>query len=312
MMNVQQAKQLIRGPMVAVATPFKDNYELDVDALRHNVRFMIDHGIVRGRGNLLVAGAGGEFPVLSREERMQVMRVAVEAAKGQVPVMTSTQHTDIRETIALAKYAESVGVEGIQVAPTYYYEPTEDDVVRLFSAVSESIKNIPMMIYNTWWSTPHMTPKLLHRLAAIPNCVSLKWSAPSLGQFYDGLWEFSDTFAIVDNNFGLLISHPLGATAWITHLSGFYPQFTLSIQDALDAGDYKKVAALQKGFKREWLTWRHHVEAYTGGEGAFIKAAMQICGLPAGPVRSPSKSVSKELYEEGRQLLLKWHVPGVK
>jgi 4-hydroxy-tetrahydrodipicolinate synthase len=311
-MNVEQAKKLIRGPMVAVATPFKDNYELDTDGLRRNIRYMIDNGVKRGRGVLLVAGAGGEFPVMSREERMTVMRVAVEAAQGQVPVMTSTQHTDIRETLELAKYAEAVGIEGIQVAPTYYYEPTDDDIVRLFEAVSRVIKDMPMLIYNTWWSTPHMKPALLRRLAQIPNAVALKWSAPTLGQFYEGLWEFADTFAIVDNNFGILISHPLGATSWITHLTGFFPQYSLQIQDALDAGDYKKVAELQKGFKREWLTFRHHVEAYTGGEGAFIKAAMQVCGLAAGPVRPPSKSVSKELYEECRQLLLKWKVPGAK
>ena len=157
-----------------------------------------------------------------------------------------------------------------------------------------------------------MSPALLRRLAQIPNVVSLKWSAPSLVQFYEGLWELSDTFAIVDNNFGILISHPLGATGWITHLAGFWPEYTLSIQDALDAGDYKKVAELQRGFKREWLAWRRRVEAETGGEGAFIKAAMQICGLPAGPVRPPSQSISKELYEEGRRLLLKYRVPGAK
>ncbi len=311
-MNVTQAKQVIRGPMIAVATPFKDNYDLDTDALRHNVRLMIDRGIKRGRGVLLVGGAGGEFPALSREERMEVMRVAVEAARGEAPVFTSTQHSDVRETIALAKYAESVGVEGIQVGPTYYYGTMDDDVVRLFELVSKQVKNIPMMIYNTWWNAPHMKPALLQRLAEIPNVVSLKWSAPSIVEFYQGLWDFSDKFAIVDNNFMVLVSHPLGATSWITHIAGFWPEFSLSIQDALDKKDYAKVGELQRGFKNEWLDFRRHVEAVTAGEGAFIKAAMRLCGIPAGPIRLPSQSISGALYEEGRQLLLKWKVPGAK
>jgi len=311
-MNVAQAKQLIRGPMVAVATPFKENYDLDADALRHNIRLMIDRGLKNGRGVLLVGGAGGEFPALNREERMEVMRVSVEAARGEAPVFTSTQHSDVRETIALAKYAESVGVQGIQVGPTYYYGTQDDDVVRLFELVSKQVKNIPIMIYNTWWNAPHMKPALLQRLAEIPNVVSLKWSAPSVVEFYQGLWDFSDKFAIVDNNFMVLVSHPLGATAWITHIGGFWPEFSLSIQDALDKKDYVKVAELQRGFKNEWLAFRRHVEAVTAGEGAFIKAAMQICGIPAGPIRPPSQSVSGALYEEGRQLLLKWKVPGAK
>jgi len=311
-MNVAQAKQLIRGPMIAVATPFKENFDLDTDALRHNIRLMIDRGIVRGRGVLLVGGAGGEFPALSREERMEVMRVSVEAARGQVPVFTSTQHSDVRETAALAQFAESAGVEGIQVGPTYYYGTQEEDVVRLFELVSKQVKQIPIMVYNTWWNAPHMKPALLQRLAEIPNVVSLKWSAPSIVEFYQGLWDFSDKFAIVDNNFMVLVSHPLGATSWITHLASFWPEYTLSIQTALEAGDYKKVADIQRGFKSEWLGWRHKVEAVTAGEGAFIKAAMRICGIPAGPIRLPSQSISGALYEEGRQLLLKYHVPGAR
>jgi dihydrodipicolinate synthase/N-acetylneuraminate lyase len=243
---------------------------------------------------------------------MEVMRVSVEAARGQAPVFTSTQHSDLRETLALAQYAESVGVNGIQVGPTYYYGTQPEDVVRLYRTVSEAVKAIPIMVYNTWWNAPHMEPALLKRLAGLPNVVSLKWSAPSIGQFLAGLWELTDDFAIVDNNFLPLVSHPLGATGWITHIAGFWPEYSLSIQDALDAGDYKRVAELQRGFKHDWLIFRQHVEAETAGEGAFIKAAMQICGIPAGPIRPPSRSIGGALYEEGRQLLLKYRVPGAK
>lgn len=310
-MNVAEAKQLIRGPMIAVATPFKENLDLDTDALRHNVRLMIDRGIVKGRGVLLVGGAGGEFPALNRQERMEVMRVAVEAAQGQVPVFTSTQHSDIRETLVLARYAESVGIGGIQVGPTYYYGAQPEDTVRLYRTVAGAVKDIAIMVYNTWWNSPHMAPALLKRLAELPNVVSLKWSAPSMVQFFEGLCELSELFAIVDNNLMALLSHPLGATGWITHIAGFWPEYSLSIQAALDAGDYRKAAELQRGFKFEWLQFRHHVEAETAGEGAFIKLAMHICGIPTGSVRPPSKGVSGELYEQGRQLLLKYRVPGV-
>ena len=61
-MDVQWAKATFRGPMVSVATPFTDDYELDLGALRENIRFMIDRGLKAGRGVLLVAAAGGEFP----------------------------------------------------------------------------------------------------------------------------------------------------------------------------------------------------------------------------------------------------------
>ena len=70
--DVQQAKILFSGPMVAVATPFTPELELDLDALRSNIRFMVDLGVRQGQGVLLVAAAGGEFPMLSMEERKEV------------------------------------------------------------------------------------------------------------------------------------------------------------------------------------------------------------------------------------------------
>ena len=48
-----------------------------------------------GKGTLLVGGAGGEHPTMNVDERKAVMSAAVEAAKGQVPVLTSIQHTDV-------------------------------------------------------------------------------------------------------------------------------------------------------------------------------------------------------------------------
>ena len=69
-MDVKQAKQLIRGPMVAVATPFKQNLELDKDALQHNIRFMVDRGIKRGRGVLWwAAPAASSRPSVARSAR---------------------------------------------------------------------------------------------------------------------------------------------------------------------------------------------------------------------------------------------------
>ena len=61
-MDVQQAKTVFRGPMVSVATPLTPGLELDLEALRSNIRFMVDRGVRHGQGVLLVAAAGANFP----------------------------------------------------------------------------------------------------------------------------------------------------------------------------------------------------------------------------------------------------------
>ena len=132
----ENIKEWLCGPMVAVATPFKENFDLDLKSLAGNIRFMIDRGVVTGKGTLLVGGAGGEHPTMNIDERKAVMSAAMEAAKGQVPVLTSIQHTDVRAVLELAEHATEIGLYGVQLGPTYYYEPSEADVIRLFEYVS--------------------------------------------------------------------------------------------------------------------------------------------------------------------------------
>src|SRR4029077_8692758 len=130
-------------------------------------------------GVLLVGGAAGEFPTLSNEERRTVMRASVEAARGRVPVMTSIQHTDVREVVDLVRYAGDVGIDGVQLGATYYYPATEDDMFRLVDLVSDATA-IPLMIYSTWWEGGIvMTSSTLRRLAEIEHVEAVKWSAPT-------------------------------------------------------------------------------------------------------------------------------------
>ena len=98
MIDVREAKELFRGPMVSVATPFTPRFDLDLDALRDNIEFMLDRGMATGKGVLLVAAAGGEFPMLTMEERKEVIRASVEAAAGRIPVAASVQFDGTRRS----------------------------------------------------------------------------------------------------------------------------------------------------------------------------------------------------------------------
>ena len=175
-MNPGHIRSWLRGPVVAVATPFKEDFSLDLDALRNNIRFMIRGGIKTGQGALLVAAAGGEHPLLNPQERMDIMNASVEAAAGEVPVLSSIQHTDMRVIVQLARHASKVGILGAQLSPTYYYLPSEGDVLRLFQHVA-SESDVTLMIYHTWRRSFSMSLNLLEQLAEIPSVRAVKWSA---------------------------------------------------------------------------------------------------------------------------------------
>ena len=293
----ENIKEWLCGPMVAVATPFKENFDLDLKSLAGNIRFMIDRGVVTGKGTLLVGGAGGEHPTMNIDERKAVMSAAMEAAKGQVPVLTSIQHTDVRAALELAEHATEIGLHGVQLGPTYYYEPSEADVIRLFEYVSAG-SDVNLMIYHTWWEGLTMSIDLINRLCQIKNVNAMKWSAPDPQLYREGLVNFAEELAIIDNGGEHIWSNVLGATGFITHLSGFWPEYPSEIWQLLKNSDYETAKARLGDFKWKWRKWIIKGFQETGGEGPFIKAAMERVGLPAGPPRPPSIRPPEHLMAE--------------
>jgi 1-pyrroline-4-hydroxy-2-carboxylate deaminase len=294
--------------VVAVPTPFHGDFSLDLDGLAANLREIVSRGVTRGDGVLLVAGAAGEFPSLSREERIAVMRASVAAASG-TPVATSIQHTDWRETVELARAAEGEGVEVAQLGVPYYYNATADDLVRLIEAVGAA-SSIPVMIYSTWWEGGlDMDGALLRRLADLPNVQALKWSAPGYDRFTDGVAAVADRLAVIDNQAMHVWGHILGATGFVTHISNFWPEYPLEIWRALERRAYGEIPAILGRFKWAWSRWAGAVQAETGGEGPFIKAAMDEAGLAGGMPRAPAVLPSPRLLGELRSLFAEAGVP---
>jgi 4-hydroxy-tetrahydrodipicolinate synthase len=307
-MNVREAKQLFRGPMVSVATPFTSAFELDLDSLRRNIEFMLQRGMKTGRGVLLVAAAGGEFPMLSMEERTQVIRASVAAAAGRIPIATSIQFDGTRETIELARYAHEAGASLGQLSAPSYYPPPAEDIYELFAAVSRE-SDLPLMIYNNWWTTPNMNVAMVERLARLPNVVALKWSAQEANDYTTGLHRFSEHLAVIDNHGMEVWSHLLGAVGFITHQSNFWPEYPLALWELLEARDYQGAVAKLAQFNWAWHEWAEQVGQETEGEGPFIKAAMEQVGLPAGPPRPPARPVSERLREQLGRLFGEAGVP---
>ncbi len=305
---IEKAREWLVGPMVAVATPFNEDYSLDLDALRDNIRFMIDGGVRTGNGTLLVGGAGGEHPAMNVDERKAVMDLSMEAANGEVPVATSVQHTDTRVTVDLAQHASAAGLQGVQLGPTYYYVPTEGDVSRLFELVA-SESDVMLMIYHTHWEGLTMSMGLLSELADMPTVGALKWSAPTIDMLEEGLKKFSSKLSIIDNAGKHVLSHQLGARGFITHLSGFWPDYPSDIWRLLEDLDYVGAERLLEEFKYPWLEWRNEVASVTGGEGPFIKAAMEEVGLRVGPPRPPSTRAPESFLPALRELLKKAGTP---
>jgi 4-hydroxy-tetrahydrodipicolinate synthase len=311
-MDITAVKQTLRGPMVPVLTHYNDDHSIDHSAIRDNVRTLVSRGLVRGQGVLLAAGAGGDFPMLTLDERKQVAKTVVEAAEGRTPVVVGAQDTNVSNSIALARWAEEIGAFGIQLSPTYYYPANEETTTRVFEAVHEATRRIVIMIYNTHWEGYDMPLDLVTRLAELPRCRSLKWSTPDSTRYMRGIARFAEQLAVVDNQGMYIMNHLLGGVGFITHLCTVWPEHELSIWKYLEAKDYPAAQKKVTDITSVWNEVYGKLCLATGAEGPGVKAALDLCGRRGGPSRLPIRALNDAERKTLRAALVRMGVPGVK
>ena len=205
----------LQGCYVTIPTMFRDpDLEVDLDAIRRHVRFLIEGGLTTGNAVLLAGGAAGDFSTLTFDERVAVAEAVVDEAAGRVPIAMGGQTTSTHELVRLARAAERVGAEYLQVSPPFYFGHTEGDFEEHIRAAADSA-DVGLIVYNTFWTSLGLSGAMVERLAEIPNVVSLKWSTPDTGamEFEQIVSRFSERFAIIDNQMRYVISHILGARA---------------------------------------------------------------------------------------------------
>ena len=313
MPDIAQVKRALRGPMLPVITNLNRDLSIDHAAIRENVRFVIDRGVTRGQGVLLAVGAGGDFPMLTLDERKAAGRTIVEAAQGQVPVIVGAQDTNPAVSIEMAKWSEQIGADAVQVSAGYYYASSDEDCLRYFQAVHDATSTIGLMIYNIHWEGYNLSLAQVARLAELPRCVALKWSTPDGSDSYvRGVHRFADRFAVVDNQGLAVMNHLLGGTGFITHLATIWPEHQVEQWRLLEAGDYVAAQKMQTEAKWPWSEFRQKMWRRTAAESPVVKAALELCGRPGGPNRLPNRSLNAEERTELRELLKRIGVPTLK
>jgi len=309
-MKISEVKKVMRGPLAPVLTVYREDLSLDLDATQENVDQQIRRGMAKGKGILLAAGAGGDFPLLSHEERKAVIKAVAEAAGDRGTVLGTAQSPLTQEAIELAQWSQEVGCYGIQLSPTWYYPPNEDQVYAHLKAVAESI-DICVMIYHTPWLGSQINTDLFLRLAQeLPNMRAIKWSSQDASEVMSGYIELSDTYAMINNHPSLLQAALMGATGYVTHLANVWPEHEVALWEMLERGEYQ--AANQEFVKVQWL-WRglrawayNHVAR---GESLAVKPAAEMTGFHGGPSRPPMVTFDEEQRAHVRSILERMGAP---
>ena len=163
------------GTIVALATPFNEQDQVDYCTLRE----LIEWHIASGTDGIVLCGTTGEAPTLCDEEQMTIFKEGVIDSKGRIPIIAGTGTYHTHHCVEKTRLAKKAGVDGALIIVPYYNRPTPEGCFQHFQAISKV--DLPMIVYHHPGRTGvKLAVKDLLRIAEIPNIAAIKESTGDL------------------------------------------------------------------------------------------------------------------------------------
>lgn len=160
----------LSGSITALATPFDASGEIDFDAWQR----LLARQIEAGTQAVVVAGSTGEAAALLDPEYDLLLRSAVEAVGGRIPVVAGTGQSNTLKTIELTRRAARLGADAALVVTPPYVRPTQAGLVAHYRAVASDAA-LPVILYNVPGRTGcDMLPETVAALSGHPRIVGIK------------------------------------------------------------------------------------------------------------------------------------------
>ena len=270
--------KLIRGSIVALVTPMHEDGSVDFDALRK----LIDWHIAEGTDCIGVVGTTGESPTVSVQEHCDVIRIAVEHAKGRVPIMAGAGGNSTAEAIALARHAVAVGADCTLSVVPYYNKPSQEGIYQHFKAIAEAV-DIPMVLYNVPGRTvADMQVDTTLRLAQVPGIVGVKEATGAIDRASWLIKRAPQGFSVYSGDDGTAVALMLlGGHGNVSVTANLAPRAMHELCIAAMAGNARDAAAIH--MKLLPL----HTHLFTEPSPAPTKWAMARLGLCGPALRLP-------------------------
>ncbi len=234
-----------KGVMPAVTTKFTEAGALDHDEMAR----CFDLQIEAGCDGLIVAGSLGEGPMLSQDERVEVMKTA-QASAGKRPVLMTVFEASTWAACDMAKKAAKAGASGLMVVPSPIYHTNPDETEANLRAIAQA-GDLPVMIYsNRVAYRVDVTPDIMARLADDARFVAVKESSDDIRrttEIFNLLGNRYDVFTGVDNLAFEALA--VGAIGWVAGLVVAFPKETVAICRLMQAGRQAEALAIYRWFR---------------------------------------------------------------
>jgi 4-hydroxy-tetrahydrodipicolinate synthase len=274
----------LRGAFTALVTPMRENGDVDYEGFRGLIKFQIGEGI----DGLVPLGTTGETPTLDDDEEEKLIRIAIEEARGRVPVIIGAGSNSTKHMAGYVKRAKDLGADAALVVTPYYNKPNDSGLIKHFETAAAA--GLPIVIYNIASRTGRNIPvALMKRLAEIPGIAGVKEASGDINQIGDIIHEIAIPRKAAGNPFVVLsgddsLTLPLialGGDGVISVISNLIPKRIAALAGALLGGNF------EEGRRLHYELLPFAKTAFIETNPAPIKAAMNWAGLQAGPPRLP-------------------------
>ncbi|MBI2752951.1 MAG: 4-hydroxy-tetrahydrodipicolinate synthase [Betaproteobacteria bacterium] len=285
---------MITGSMVAIVTPMHEDGRLDLARFRK----LIDWHVSEGTDGIVVVGTTGESPTVDFDEHKELIRIAVEHAKGRIPVIAGTGGNSTAEAIELTESAKKAGATACLSVVPYYNKPTQEGLYQHFRKVAETV-DIPMLLYNVPGRTvADLQNDTTLRLAQVPGIIGIKDATANIERGTDLIRRAPRGFAIYSGEDSTALALMLlGGQGVISVTANVAPRLMHEMCARALAGDAKTSRDLN--LRLLLLHQRLFVEA----NPIPVKWALAQMGLIEGGLRLPLTPLSERFHETVREAL---------
>ena len=271
---------LFEGSATALVTPMNEDFSVNYDEFRVLVQRCVDQGVPA----IIVNGTTGEASTLTADEKHELVKIALEIAKGKCKVIAGSGSNNTSAAIEESRYVEKLGVDGLLIVTPYYNKTSQRGLIAHYEAIANEV-NLPIILYNVPSRTGvNIEVDTVCHLAQHPRIVGLKDATGNMSYTMKvlSLTKDIEDFAVYSGNDDLILPMMTsGAKGVISVVSNIYPRETELLCQYILKGEINKARQLAYDFHQVMI------HLFTDVNPINVKAALQYQGICKETLRLP-------------------------
>ena len=289
---------IFKGAGVAIVTPMYEDGKVNYDKLEELLEFQI----ANSTDAIIICGTTGESSTMTHGEHLKTIKFAIDKVNKRVPVIAGTGSNCTETAIMMSKEAASYGADALLVVTPYYNKATQKGLIAHYTAIANAVPETPIIMYNVPSRTGcNIQPATVATLVKnVKNIVGLKAASGDLSQIAKTVSLAGADLELYSGNDDQIVPIvALGGKCVISVLSHVAPRDTHDMVIKMLEGDTDGARSLQL----KYIPWIHAL--FCEVNPIPVKAAMNMLGYQAGPLRMPLTEMEEEHQETLREAMRK-------